>query len=488
MKKKIDLTSGKKHQLLKGVNISDVKVISVKDDIKEEYIDCKSELDLKFSTVGNKKIKITYKVIQNKQKVSLWLEYEQSKVHDDYYGQYKSDSFKQPIILKFVNDEEKEPGEYSIVWDGRDPTSDKRILLAGKYKFVITGKCKLGEKKNESKIEIAKPNSYNYGVHLTRKLVQYSDSKQSSLSDGTGFTSNLDFDYEAADAIAEWKNMGAIVFCSAHSNCAVVAFESGKKKSRLNTIGDKGQRMNKSPNFSLRTANKKLFKDILFMIFCSCRCANEELMVQFMLNSFNPGPIDGIHGKKTTRAIRNFQRVHKMEPYDGKISDALLDRLQVSSEGKKQKQIVWDVQTKLKSYYPGKADGVHGKKSRKGLSNYQRDHPTLAVTGEQDEPTLKALQIGIDGGYYRNIAYGVTDKGVDISLGFIQSVYANNIVKWTRKFCDCLGNGDGIEKAATTALESLRPNARKNLPFKIYTRKGISKQITLQPARYGKST
>jgi len=44
---------------------------------------------------------------------------------------------------------------------------------------------------------------------------------------------------------------------------------------------------------------------------------------------YNPGPVDGIYGKRTARAIRAFQMDHGLK-VDGQVSTALEDRIQVA--------------------------------------------------------------------------------------------------------------------------------------------------------------
>ncbi len=44
---------------------------------------------------------------------------------------------------------------------------------------------------------------------------------------------------------------------------------------------------------------------------------------------YNPGPVDGIYGKQTARAIRAFQKDHGLT-VDGQVSTALEDRIQLA--------------------------------------------------------------------------------------------------------------------------------------------------------------
>lgn len=54
-----------------------------------------------------------------------------------------------------------------------------------------------------------------------------------------------------------------------------------------------------------------------------------EVQRRLQADGYDPGPIDGVYGPKTARAIANFQASHGAPP-DGKISDELLDALGVN--------------------------------------------------------------------------------------------------------------------------------------------------------------
>jgi hypothetical protein len=481
---------------------SKVEILKIVDSSGDEYQNSKQELDLKVSCLEGEKIKIHYRILGKPQTVRLQIEHEPSKIHEDFYRTYKNKTFSPPVVVKLVSGEKKRLGDHEVIWDGRDQTSDRRLLLAGKYKVKIEGVEKTRKNLNETTLQIAKPNSFSYGIHYykkghlesTKKEVSHSASKLQNLTDGTSYQTKDHLAYDAENALWDWK-MSSVIYWSGHSGAVNICFHRTegkpyKKKdlSQLNILGSSEEsKWWKSPNASLQTLEEEELQDLFLVVLNGCNTGNEIALAQLILRSFNPGPLDGIHGPKTTKAVKSFQKFNDLKPVDGTITPSLLNRLNLSSEEKTQKRIILDVQKKLKSYFPGKADGELGKNTRRAIENFQLDHPTLAVTGELDSPTINALKIGKKGFFQKNISLEANCKGADIAIGFSHKIDFAQAVRWAIEFWDNLNKGSGVNKAANDAVAMLPQNYRKSFEFNIYTQTGVSKETTLHPARYGKA-
>jgi peptidoglycan hydrolase-like protein with peptidoglycan-binding domain len=478
-----------------------VEIVWIKTGDKpndKECHDSKREVDLKVLNYDKKKLRIHYRVKGRSQKVTLWVEYEKSKVHDDFYNQYRKPSFVPPKIAVFIKQQHKEPGEYDIDWDGRDYTKDKRLILAGKYKVKIKSDEDPETNKDETTLQIAKPNSYNYGIHYykmkkkkkvwhsTKEEIQHALQKQKTLSDGTGFSRISNLVSTADGALVDWQ-MASVVLWSGHSNPAAIAFHGEEgvryKKSDRSGLNITTKKTLAPPNASLYLEEKDALADMFLLVLNGCRTGNEVMGIQWMLAQCFPGPLDGIHGPKTTKGLSHFQKINDL-PKDGKKNSATLKRLGINTNGKSKKSLTREVQKKLRSYYPGKIDSIFGDKTEKALRNYQQDHPDLETTGKPDEPTLKALKLA----ERKNISHAANIKGADITIGFIHKIGFAISTDWGIKLWDNLVSGEGVKKAANNAKAHMDQRQRKELEFNIYTQEGVSFQSTLHPSRYGKRT
>lgn len=56
------------------------------------------------------------------------------------------------------------------------------------------------------------------------------------------------------------------------------------------------------------------------------------------------------------------------------------------------------------SYYTGEVDGIYGRLSRKAIQDFQKDFGGLAVTGEADEKTDKAMCHAVSYGFPKRVA------------------------------------------------------------------------------------
>lgn len=133
-----------------------------------------------------------------------------------------------------------------------------------------------------------------------------------------------------------------------------------------------------------------------------------EVQIRLTNLGYNIGHADGVLGKRTVDAIRQFQRANHLPP-TGKIDKQTQQRLLKKSAPQKVKyqkpakkhsnhpigynQSLFKAQKRLAKlgYHPGKIDGVMGKQTQIALKRFQRDHH-LPVTGQLDNRTYKKLQ------------------------------------------------------------------------------------------------
>lgn len=112
------------------------------------------------------------------------------------------------------------------------------------------------------------------------------------------------------------------------------------------------------------------------------------------------GPIDGIYGQKTQRAVERFQRNQQLAVtarLDGRTLDAIRDEARRSAEplALSDPVHVRTVQNRLRQlgFYQGAADGVWGPEIQLALERFQRSRGLEASGGFN--PTT-ALALGLD--------------------------------------------------------------------------------------------
>jgi peptidoglycan hydrolase-like protein with peptidoglycan-binding domain len=475
-----------------------IEITAVTDGDGTEYTGGKEEISLKTLDFIEKHVVIRFRVSGVKQEVELSVEYKKSRVHDDFYKQYRGGDFKPPRVAAIIKKKFYQPGEYEVKWDGRDDTRDNRLLLAGDYRVRISGRLWLFRKKHQVDIKVGKPEAYNYGVHYkkkgnlesSREDVGYAEKGEKSLKDGTGYMTYSQLDRHAIEAVEEMKS-ASVVYFSGHSGPIVMVFhgkEGGdyreEDRSRLFMFNVSGMKKNDA---SIRDQKDGSFRDMLFLMVNGCRAADEVRMYQNMVHEFNPKGVDGKHGDNTTAALKWFQRCHGIKPADGKKNPPTLkwfgisQNLEPAEQTRKIQKILTDMSVK-------KIDGVLGDRTRRSIRNYQKAHPDLQVTGTLDKPTLRALKVGDrTTGYYipSNIADAMGFKGADITMGFVHKVGWDVSVDWAESFWDGLSKGKGINTAASNAQASVDHRKRKQFEYNIYTLEGVSRETVLHPARYG---
>lgn len=484
-----------------------VEILSIMGWGEVEYRGSDEELDLKEQSGNDEKIRIRYKVHGVVQNVSLRIEYDPSGVHEQFYAQYQTAKFRPPELVKLLADERKEPGEYEIEWDGRDQTSDKRLLLSGDYHLIIKGVAfGLLERSAQAGISVAKPNACNFGMHYrkkgyletTKKETERAMASQAQLVDGTAFSSAGYLDYDAVDGVGEIRD-AAVLYWSGHSGSGGINFygrEGGNYNKKYKSVLHLFGRNWKDPDASLQDQKDGIFKDLFLVMLNGCRTSSEIQIVQAILGYFNPGRADGKHGKKTTAALSKFQSLHDLAPSDGTKNEATLSWLRISSEGLSERALTLKVQRRIKRYYPGKQNGILNSRTKRAIRAYQEDHPDLAVTGELDDPTFRALKIGdrdakSSSGKHlylpRNIADGMGYKGADITMGFEHKIDFDLAEDWAIKFWEHLANGQGVNTAANNATALVDVRRKRQCTVHIYLQDGVSPESTLHPARYGKT-
>ena len=124
---------------------------------------------------------------------------------------------------------------------------------------------------------------------------------------------------------------------------------------------------------------------------------------ELVAHGYRAGPPDGIIGRKTTRAIREYQRDAGLA-VDGQATKELLDHLKFAlpkvyaGAGSQRapaagSQLVLDIQTELqeRGYYQGRLDGLTGPGTRGAIEQFQRD-AGLVVTGNVGSGVLNELR------------------------------------------------------------------------------------------------
>ena len=124
---------------------------------------------------------------------------------------------------------------------------------------------------------------------------------------------------------------------------------------------------------------------------------------ELVAHGYRAGPPDGVIGRKTTGAIRQYQRDAGL-PVDGQATKELLDHLKfalpkVYAGASSQRapaagsELVLEIQTELqeRGYYQGRLDGLTGPGTRGAIRQFQRD-AGLVVTGNVGSGVLNELR------------------------------------------------------------------------------------------------
>ncbi|MCQ2965203.1 MAG: lytic murein transglycosylase [Alphaproteobacteria bacterium] len=110
--------------------------------------------------------------------------------------------------------------------------------------------------------------------------------------------------------------------------------------------------------------------------------SKEAFEIQRLLEKFSlySDKCDGVLGKKSREAIRNFQQIYDL-PTDGYATKALLEFMKIVSENnplniKLSKTDVKNLQKILKKgkYYTGKIDGTLGKNTKKAIEKFKKSY------------------------------------------------------------------------------------------------------------------
>ncbi|KOR28197.1 hypothetical protein TI05_17395 [Achromatium sp. WMS3] len=120
----------------------------------------------------------------------------------------------------------------------------------------------------------------------------------------------------------------------------------------------------------------------------------EEAQRLLTLQGYDPGPVDGVMGGKTRRAIQRFERARGLK-VTGRVSIRLLAALRrannpqpvVSNSDVEEAQRLLTAQ----GYDPGPVDGLMGSKTRNAIQRFEQAKG-LAVTGRVSSDLLVALR------------------------------------------------------------------------------------------------
>lgn len=135
---------------------------------------------------------------------------------------------------------------------------------------------------------------------------------------------------------------------------------------------------------------------------------------------YHPGVVDGKLGKKTIKAIKQFQQDHKYA-VDGKISQMLIAQIQATekvSQGKlKSFQNLQRIRECLQvvGYYPNMTAEEIDPQTRQAIMEFQRDQG-LPVNGTHSESLLKKLEAAQISFEHETVEYAGDINGVESSL------------------------------------------------------------------------
>jgi peptidoglycan hydrolase-like protein with peptidoglycan-binding domain len=473
-----------------------LKITSITDAKGAEYRDKRTVADLKRIARAKDQLVVRYQVT-GVMKVSLWVEYEPSAIHEDFYAAFAKSPgvFEPPRIATLLTDQTVSPGVHEVKWDGRDMTDDKRLCLAGAYKVKLVGHAP-NKPSDETTIEIAPPHAHNFGIHYKKKGSWESCKKecksvqasQGALKDGTKYDAEVHLSKTAMQAADLWQE-SAVVYMSGHSYPDTFWLHSqegkgySKKADSYLTVYGSGEDAPEPPNVSVQSLEDGALADMMMIMFNSCRSGNEIVMVQNRLRRCFPGKLDGKHGKKTTAGLTHYQRIVGIEPADGTKNAATLAWYKLDAS-KSDYELTRAIQQKLRSYYVRSDDGIYGDDTREAVRNFQRDYPNLNATGDLDADTLRALKVGF--GRPRNLAEAMLARGGDLAIGFIHKIDFDLATDWGINFWKNLAKGEGVMDAASAARASVDVRRRKQCDFGLYAQDGVSKNTTVHPARYGR--
>lgn len=127
----------------------------------------------------------------------------------------------------------------------------------------------------------------------------------------------------------------------------------------------------------------------------------EDIQTELLSRGYDVGKIDGVMGKRTGGAIRQYQRDVGL-PVDGVASKELLEYMLFNKGGAMSGPepvpsldpvFVRSVQIELveRGYYHGEIDGIAGPKTREAVDAFQRD-AGLVVNGAMDQRLLDELR------------------------------------------------------------------------------------------------
>lgn len=492
-----------------------IRILSIREKDNEVGPDFAGGTSEVFVKALTEPLVIKYETRACSMSVTLWIEFDQgNSVHAKFYGTYDGNGVIGTRLVTLVSDEGQAPGIHEATWDGRDVTTDHRILLEGSYKIRIQGSHAV-ILRDETTIKFAQPMTANFGIHYrdntTKKEVERARDAQKSLSDGTAYSS----DASCTDpALVAWGQLTscAIGVVSGHSNPFLLAFypeESTKAKaakydkkkasyilaSRRPDPPPKDPKADIDNSVFLPEEPRTSLRDVMLIVLAGCRAGNEVLLAQLRLaqlaKDFDPGRIDGKHGPKTTNALRAWQKWEHIDPADGTKNVPTVQKLGIDPSLDERDQIR-RLQTSLKDfssrYDPGKVDSDWGPKTEAALLNYQHDHsPPLDETGLPDRGTIEHLRASeLTSGEARNIAEAFVDMGCNISVAFVKKVSFQGAEKWHINFWDLASQGSGIDDAAAQARSMCGARHLKELQYSFYVRSGVDRNSTLHPARYGR--
>jgi hypothetical protein len=214
-----------------------VKILDILDIDGRSVASGRSAFDIKRkgeSPDGKRKCRIRYEVLGAAMKVTITVRCTTQKAF-----------YKNPVVATILEGEMRNPGVHEILWDGRDSSEAKRILLGGKYDVQIRGENTAlhARPRHSRRIKVAHPAALGFGPRypagwLTKDEPVDADAfpaimkvktKLRRLSDRSRFAVKLHEETTAAEALNILKKKCSVFFYDGHGEEGGIFFYSNAK-------------------------------------------------------------------------------------------------------------------------------------------------------------------------------------------------------------------------------------------------------------------
>lgn len=484
----------------------EAELLDVVDAAGNSYAGGSRELD--FKQCGGE-VKIKLRIAGGEPRVKLWIDHAPSGAHADFYARYEQ--LRHPCVVDLHDDRLKE-GAHEHTFDGRDATLDARLLLAGEYCLRMEADFGgRGKKTAETRLVVAKPLSWNFGmdytsthvshgssyeVHeLTKDISDQATSALATLSDGTGFTAATETNKSAAEAIELWQQSAVAFYCG-HANPFTVTFAKNDVVTRMTLLD-----LPDPQNVLVEEMLPDALSDVLLLVLAGCMAGNDYAAVQKKLHQelaeeLDPKRSDGQYDERTSAAVMAYQRIRGHEAQTGRLDEPTCRALSIAPEtmDAPDRFSVTQLQRKLTQIAASfrlrtRIDGIYGPDTERVVENFQRA-AGLPVDGIPEGETLVRLGLGPDGNKQRNIAEALRHRGADITVGWPTKLYIDSLKQWAPAFWGALKDGKTLDEAIGAGAEKVTRKMRRGQMSRpnVYSYLGDPGAERLTPARHGRGS